>query len=544
MAVPELAETRAAAGAGAAPRATRSLTTGGTAPALAVFVLTVVGIVIRGVVAHESLFADELSTCWIVAMHGLRGVLSLLYGTASIKHAEITPPLYFVASWLTVHLGHTPELLRLPSLLAGTLSIPMIYLLGLRTVGRRRALLAAAITTVSPFMVYYSTEARAYGVMMLLVMGSTLAMLLAIDTGRRRWWVGYAACACLAFWTHYTCLFVLSAQLLWALWAHPEARRPALLATVGAAIGVLPWLPGLINELNSPTVKILSDLSPFSVHAVWVILGHLTMGYPYSALAGLTQVPGRPALVLLGAAVVLAAAGIAYRWVWQRPGAPTFRRDDRLLLLVGLLLATPVAEALISSVSTHIFGLRNLAGSFPALVLVFSAIVLAAGSWGGIVAGAMVVVGLALGVQRMVVGSYQRPDYQAAASFVDGAARPGDIILDQTGDLSPGPLTGLDVALSRPLQIVRALAPEERDHPFTLRDPYVSVPAATQHAIAEARVGGGRILVVGGDPDATTLAANAGGPAATGNTSASSYRRVAIHRYFDVSVSVYARSRG
>src|ERR1035441_9118108 len=105
MAVPELAETRAAAGAGAAPRATRSLTTGGTAPALAVFVLTVVGIVIRGVVAHESLFADELSTCWIVAMHGLRGVLSLLYGTASIKHAEITPPLYFVASWLTVHLG-------------------------------------------------------------------------------------------------------------------------------------------------------------------------------------------------------------------------------------------------------------------------------------------------------------------------------------------------------------------------------------------------------------------------------------------------------
>jgi Dolichyl-phosphate-mannose-protein mannosyltransferase len=543
MAVPELAETRAATGAGAAPRAARSLTDGARGAALAVVLLTAVGLVIRGVVAHESLFADELSTYWIVATHGLRGVLSLLYGTASIKHAEITPPLYFVASWLTVQLGHTPELLRLPSLLAGTLSIPMIYVLGVRTVGRRRAILAAAITTVSPFMVYYSTEARAYGVMMLLVMGSTLAMLLAIDTGRRGWWVGYAVCACLAFWTHYTCLFVLGALLLWALWVHPEARRPALLASVGAAVGALPWLPGLIDELNSPTVRILSDLSPFNVHAVGSILGHLTIGYPYSALAGLTQVPGRPALVLLGAAVLLTAAGIGYRWLAERPGSPTIRRDDRLLLLVALLLVTPVVEALISAVSTHIFGLRNLAASFPALVLVFSAIVLAAGSRAGIAAGAMVVLGLALGAERMVVGSYQRPDYQAAASFVDGAARPGDIILDQTGDLSPGPLTGLDVALGRPLRIVRALAPEERDHPFTLRDPYVSVPVATRRAIAEAGVGA-RIFVVGGNPDARTLAANAAAVANTGETAASSYRRVAIHRYFDVAVSVYSKPPG
>src|SRR5581483_2646734 len=164
----------------------------------------------------------------------------------------------------------------------GTLSIPVVYLLGLRTVGRAAALVATALTTLSPFMIYYSTEARAYGLMMLFVLLSTLAMLLALDTRRARWWVVYAVASCAAFYCHYTCVFVLGAQLLWVVWSHPEARRPAFLANIGAAVGVVPWLPGLINDFRSPTVKILSALSPFSPHAVWIDLGHWTIGYPFS----------------------------------------------------------------------------------------------------------------------------------------------------------------------------------------------------------------------------------------------------------------------
>ncbi len=35
-----------------------------------------------------------------------------MYGTGRIHHAEITPPLSFLASWLTTRLGSSPELLR------------------------------------------------------------------------------------------------------------------------------------------------------------------------------------------------------------------------------------------------------------------------------------------------------------------------------------------------------------------------------------------------------------------------------------------------
>ena len=122
-------------------------------------------------------------------------------------------------------------------MIAGTATIPLVYLLGLRTVGRRAALVATAATALAPFMVYYSAEARAYGVMILAVRVSTLAMLLALDTGRARWWVVYAVAACAAVYSHYTCVFVLGAQWVWVMWAHPEARRAAVIATAAAAAG-------------------------------------------------------------------------------------------------------------------------------------------------------------------------------------------------------------------------------------------------------------------------------------------------------------------
>ena len=196
------------------------------------------------------------------------------------SNAEITPPLYFAASWLTTQIGHSPELVRAPSLVAGAASIPLIYLLGLRTVGRPAALVATALTTFSPFMIYYSAEARGYALMMALVLLSTLAMLIAVENGRARWWVVYAVASCAAVYTHYTAVFALGAQFLWLLWAHPEARRFALLANLGALVAFLPWTTGVINDYNSPTRKILSSLSPFNADAVRVSLEGWAIGDP------------------------------------------------------------------------------------------------------------------------------------------------------------------------------------------------------------------------------------------------------------------------
>jgi dolichyl-phosphate-mannose-protein mannosyltransferase len=468
---------------------------------LAVTGLTVIGAVLRVMVAHQSVFADELSTYWISVTHSLGGVLSLLYSRGRIQHAEITPPLSFIASWLTTRLGTTPELLRLPALVAGTATIPLVYAVGLRTIGRRAGLLAAALTTLSPFMIYYSAEARAYGLLMLFVLGSTLSMLLAVDTSRRRYWVVYAVCSAAAFYTHYTSVFVLAVQLAWLLWSEPARRRPALLANAGAIALVIPWIPGLIADERSPTLKILSALSAFSVHAVRVDLEHWAIGYPYaqsrtlpSVSTGLRQLPGTPALVLLAIAAALLAGGLLrFWWRSRRP----VRLPRRLVLVLAPALATPVGECIFSAFGNHIIGVRDLAASWPFLALSGAAAVVAAGGLVSVVAAALTLVAFGIGAAKMLQAGFGRPDYQAAADYVTAHADPGDVVMDETGGLSPGPLTGFDVAYHGRLRVVRAKSPAERDHPFNLFDRIVPVPVAQAQAAADAA--GARIFVVGAE---------------------------------------------
>jgi hypothetical protein len=528
----------AAASAGA-PGAGARTARGHVSPAtLAVVALTVLGAVPRGIVAHQSVFADELSTYWISATHGLGGVLSLLYSTGRIHHAEITPPLSFLASWLTTRAGNTPELLRLPALLAGTATIPLVYLLGLHTVRRRAALLAAAVTALSPFMIYYSAEARAYGLLMFLVCCSTLSLLLAVDTGRKRYWVPYAVFSAAAFYTHYTCLFVLVVQVAWLLGTQPRLRRAALLASAGAVALVIPWIPGLIADLRSPTVKILSALSAFTPSAVRVDIEHWALGYPYTVAGGLRELPGMPSLVLLGLATLVAIVGIAWSMSSSVSVSGWWRRDDgpRITLVVALMLATPVGEIVASAVGSHIIGVRDLATSWPYLVLTGSAIAFAATPALGVVAAALVVVAFGLAAPKMLEARFSRPNYQAAADYVSAHAGTGDVVIDGTGGVSPGPLTGFDVAFHRRLLVFRALAPAERDHPFMVFDPVVPIRSALSRAVAAAR--GGRVFIVSAKlfsaPDLLAPAALPGG-----------YRRELENSYAGIEttvVTVYSRS--
>jgi hypothetical protein len=441
--------------------------------------LTAAGLALRLVLAHQSLFADELSTYWIITAHGLGGVLSTVH-----SNAEITPPLYFVASWLTSQISHAPELVRAPSLIAGTATIPLVYLLGVRTVGRAAALVAAALTTVAPFMVYYSTEARGYAVMMAFTVLSTLAMLLAVDTKRARWWVVYAVATVGAAYSHYTCVFALGAQLLWLLWAHPEARRPAILANAGAVVAYLPWITGLRNDFTSPTSKILSALSPFNAHAARIAVEHWAIGFPYSAIGGLRSLPGTPALVLLAVALVLGLAGLARGARGRSLGAVLAGIDRRVLLVLLILVAVPVCEAAVSAVSTHLFAVRNLAPAWPALGLTIGALVTAAGPRLRYAAALLAIAAFAIGAGKMLTQQFARPNYRAASHYLDRHAGKSDVVIDGTGLLSPGPLSGLDAVEARPQRVFRAGAPQERDHPFGIFDPVQSPQQAVDKAAA------------------------------------------------------------
>ena len=113
---------------------------------LLVVALTVVGAVVRLLVLHDSLFADELSTYWVVSGRSFGGVISTVH-----TDAEITPPLFFALSWLTTQNRlHRRRCCACPPTLAGVATIPLVYLIGARTVGRWAAAVGAARSPRSP----------------------------------------------------------------------------------------------------------------------------------------------------------------------------------------------------------------------------------------------------------------------------------------------------------------------------------------------------------------------------------------------------------
>ena len=440
---------------------------------------------IRWIVAGQDLFADELATYWVVSTHSLSGVVDTVSTTA-----EITPPLGFMLAWLGSQISLAPEAIRLPALLAGIVTIPLVYAIGLRTTGRAAALAAATFTALSPFMIFYSAEARGYGVMMAFVLASTWFLLKAVDEPRARWWVGYGVFVALAAYTHYTSIFVLGAQFLWALWLHPPARKPLLIATALAALAYVPWLPSLKGDIDSPTTEILGALSPFDLPSIKLYLGHWLFGFPYPNVAGLRDLPGLAGLLLIGAGLVAGAAGL-----WSR--RETLRRwfasqDNRIILLVLLALATPLAEAFASLLSTNIFSTRNLAASWPYLALATAALITVGKRPLRIAAAALVAVGLGLGAAKMVTTGYERPNYTDLAEWVKEG---GEGVVVDAAAFTPGPLANFDVEETDPgVPVFRLNIPEQTTEPFDLAD-RLPDPADVAARAAEAADGGPIIIV-------------------------------------------------
>ena len=461
--------------------------------------LVVLGGAVRLALARQDLFADELATYWIASTRSARGVVDTVASTA-----EITPPLSFLLSWLTTQGPSDPTLVRVPALVAGIASIPLVYLVGLRTVGRGAALLAAALATFSPFMAYYAAEARGYGVLMALLLVSTLALLLAVEDGRRRWWVLYAVAVAMAAYTHYTAVFVLAAQLAWAARVHPHRRRPLLLATAGAVLLYLPWVPSLRGDLDSPTTAILDFLSPLTASSVRATLAEWTVGFPVSvdrsqlpfvlSVSSRRDLPGGPAQVLL-----LLAAGVAAYGLWSTRGRlrSWFAGHGGHLGLVALLaVVTPLGALVQSLLGDNVFRTRSLAASWPYLALTVAALLTVGRPVGRAAAAALAVGAFALGTAAMLGDDFARPAYSDVAAVVD--AHPGAVLVDGAA-LSPGPITNFD--LDQDLEgttVLRLNVPEERTRPFMLLDPRPEPATVAARAATEAE--GAPIVVVASVP--------------------------------------------
>jgi 4-amino-4-deoxy-L-arabinose transferase-like glycosyltransferase len=465
---------------------------------LAVFIL--VALVVRLPWFDDALYGDEVQAFWDVSGRSLDDTLHLFAGYST----ELSPPLFFVLAWVSGRLfGASAESLRIVSLAAGLATIPLTYVLGRWTLGVWAGLLGAAFVALSPFMIFYSCQARPYALMVMLCLVSTLALLRGVRGGGTRWWALYAAASCAAMYTHYTSVFLLAVQFGWALVTQPAARRPLLAANLAAAVGFGPWLPTLIEHSRSPGTGIYGLLEPFTFRNVRVDLGKLWFG---SVNEPLSSVPGLLAAALAGGGLIVGIMMCLRRAAAGGLGAGWRRAKDTALVTV-LALGVPLAIAVYSAVRPTVWTEQNLIASWPGFAVLAGAILtrgaLASRTAGVAVRAAAVGAVLAAFVVGAVQGfdiNRQRPDYDAIARYIADTGRGREPVVNQR-DLSPGAVDSLDVAFaqlheSQGHPVVRLGVPPFRQ---ILREPpFAQIPSAPGEEVARkaARLAGNGMLFV------------------------------------------------
>jgi hypothetical protein len=126
-----------------------------------VIIITLVGGFLRALaLSTKGLWLDEAFSIWL-ANHSIAEMMQW------IVRIDQHPPLYYLLlhGWIALG-GDTAYHVRFLSVVFGTATIPVIYLIGKRISGEVMGLAAALILAFSPFNIYYAQETRMYTLLM------------------------------------------------------------------------------------------------------------------------------------------------------------------------------------------------------------------------------------------------------------------------------------------------------------------------------------------------------------------------------------------
>ncbi len=208
---------------------------------------------------HKSLWVDEV----ITAIESRGTVRSAIRYAAQ----DVTPPLSYLFTVLSVQWGDSEAMLRLPACLFGLAGVAALIWVGALYTGRREGGLAAGLLlTLSPFHLFHSQDARMYAMYIawtLLALGCEFQFWRGWEQNRRMtrplalWLAGWIAATLANLYTTYFAFFVLAGQCLnglYQVWLQRKQAKglilPATVFALGVWVGYLPWLGALIRFLQ------------------------------------------------------------------------------------------------------------------------------------------------------------------------------------------------------------------------------------------------------------------------------------------------------
>jgi len=331
----------------------------------------------------------------------------------TIPRTESTPPLYYVLAWVWTRVfGFSEFGLRSFSALAGIATIPVACVLARRLAGRPASVVAGLLLAVSPLMVWFSQEARAYALATLLGTITVLCAVGWLQDRRRGWLVGWALAGALGVATHYFVVFILAPEVA-LLWWRSRRGRPLLTASGVLLIVCLALFPLALTQRGTGHADYIAQGS----------LGTRVLQVPKQLLLGYAS-PSQVVTAILAGGVVLAGA------LWPLLLSPAARRRALVPLTVGLgAVLVPIVLAL---VGIDFLNTRNLLPALPPLYVAAAVGFVAPRGWAG---NRLLALALALIMALVVVlvdlnPRYQRDDWEGVASALGTPALARAIVVN------------------------------------------------------------------------------------------------------------------
>jgi hypothetical protein len=182
-----------------------------------------------------------------------------------LSHVETNPPLYFLLMKFVMRIGEAEFILRLPSVIAGTLAIPLLYILGRLGGASKGGTIGAGLLSLSAIAISYSREARTYALLQAVCLIAAIGVVILINhyTGaglrsarpaRREFlgWLLLTVASIVGFYLHYT----FGVEIV------------TLECGLVAAIGI-GWLSGKVHIDWALIAKWLASLIVISLCLAW-----------------------------------------------------------------------------------------------------------------------------------------------------------------------------------------------------------------------------------------------------------------------------------
>ena len=252
--------------------------------------------------------------------------------------------------------------IRLPAWLAGISAVLVLAVLVARIGGELAGVTSAWLLAFHPWFLRYSSEARGYSLLLLLVPGLLLFWLKATRENRWRWWLGFGTCQFQILWVYPPAIYILVVLNSLTAWWLTRAwtRQPGdtrvrrwiavnLMAGMAAAQAMLPLVPQLLNYLKTaPEAR-----QPLTQSWLIELSSNLLVGVGWNKSASLDspylelapQANAHPVIfasliALLAVAIVIGTVR-TIRWMWPQG------------LIVVLTLLVPAAMAAAVAKASH-----------------------------------------------------------------------------------------------------------------------------------------------------------------------------------------------